>query len=244
MLWAFLAIAVSASGASAEASLAEGVRWYESLEFERSLAALGQGLSRSPEAAVELRLRLYRGVVHAQLGHDAEADADFTRALALDPLARLPVAVAPKLGAHFEVLRQAAPRPRLMPVPAPAQPPASEVLAPVPEERPRAHSPLFWGTAAASAAAAGTGVALLVLSSQKAAALRDPASASLSYADAASLRRSGESLGTAGLVLSAVAVGAAATAVVLHFTAGPVEATAAVAPLSSGAALTVGGAFP
>ncbi|MBX7098915.1 MAG: hypothetical protein K1X89_14495 [Myxococcaceae bacterium] len=239
MLWAFLAFAVSAAPAPAEASLAEGVRLYESLEFERANVALSGGLAQKPEASVELRLRLYRGVVLAQLGRDADADADFSRALTLDPLARLPVAVAPKLAAHFETLRRALPRPQVTP------PPAPEVVeVPVPEAPARVHSPLFWASTAGAAAAAGTGAVLLVLSNQRAAALRAPSAASLSYADATSLRRSGETLGTWGLIASGVAVAAAATAVVLHVTAGPVEATASVAPGAGGAALTVGGVFP
>ncbi|RKG59000.1 hypothetical protein D7X30_15685 [Corallococcus sp. AB011P] len=79
----------------------------EDLEYERALEQLVrcQEGSRGPED--EVALSLYQGVILAELsGRLSDAEAAFKAALGLNPDAKLPLTVSPKVKRHFEAVRK------------------------------------------------------------------------------------------------------------------------------------------
>ncbi|SEU39429.1 hypothetical protein SAMN05443572_11452 [Myxococcus fulvus] len=82
-------------------------RLVEDLEHERALEQIARAkkVSKGPED--DVAVSLYEGVVLAELSRGKEeADAAFQAALFLDPEAKLPMAVSPKLRTRFEAVRQ------------------------------------------------------------------------------------------------------------------------------------------
>ncbi|AKF87429.1 hypothetical protein MFUL124B02_42685 [Myxococcus fulvus 124B02] len=82
-------------------------RLVEDLEHERALEQIARAkkVSKGPED--DVAVSLYEGVVLAELSRGKEeADAAFQAALFLDPEAKLPLAVSPKLRTRFEAVRQ------------------------------------------------------------------------------------------------------------------------------------------
>ncbi|MCP3138489.1 hypothetical protein [Pyxidicoccus xibeiensis] len=79
---------------------------YEDLEFERALEQLvtARRLSRGIED--DVALSLWEGIILAELSQAEQAAAAFKAALFLQPEARLPVNVSPKLLTQFETLRR------------------------------------------------------------------------------------------------------------------------------------------
>jgi tetratricopeptide (TPR) repeat protein len=82
------------------------VQLYENLEYERALTQVqrARGVARGVEQ--DVTLGLYEGILLAELGRWDEARASFETALLLDPSAKLPLSVAPKLETEFESIRQ------------------------------------------------------------------------------------------------------------------------------------------
>ncbi|RKG87183.1 hypothetical protein D7W82_14405 [Corallococcus sp. CA049B] len=80
---------------------------FEDLEYERALdqvARCKEG-ARGPED--EVVLSLYQGVILAELsGRLSDAEAAFTSALSMNPEAKLPLTVSPKVTRHFEAVRK------------------------------------------------------------------------------------------------------------------------------------------
>ncbi|WP_254042135.1 hypothetical protein [Myxococcus guangdongensis] len=83
-------------------------RLVEDLEHERALEQIARAkkVAKGPED--DVAVSLYEGVVLAELsrGRQEEADAAFQAALFLDPEAKLPLAVSPKLRTRFEAVRK------------------------------------------------------------------------------------------------------------------------------------------
>ncbi|WP_256569353.1 hypothetical protein [Myxococcus qinghaiensis] len=83
-------------------------RLIEDLEHERALEQIvrAKKVSKGPED--DVAVSLYEGVVLAELsqGRQAESDAAFKSALFLNPDAKLPLTVSPKLRERFESVRQ------------------------------------------------------------------------------------------------------------------------------------------
>jgi len=83
-------------------------RLVEDLEHERALEQIvrAKKVSKGPED--DVAVSLYEGVVLAELsqGRQAESDAAFQAALFLNPDAKLPLTVSPKLRERFESVRQ------------------------------------------------------------------------------------------------------------------------------------------
>ncbi|RKH20763.1 hypothetical protein D7X74_03245 [Corallococcus sp. CA047B] len=80
---------------------------FEDLEYERALEQVvhGRSLSKGPEDQVVLSL--YEGVILAELsGRLSGAEVAFKDALFLNPDAKLPMTVSPKVERHFEAVRQ------------------------------------------------------------------------------------------------------------------------------------------
>ncbi|WP_163995813.1 hypothetical protein [Pyxidicoccus caerfyrddinensis] len=80
-------------------------RLYEDLEFERALEQLvtARHLCRGLED--DVALSLWEGILLAELSRTEQANAAFKAALFLQPEARLPAKVSPKMSRQFEALR-------------------------------------------------------------------------------------------------------------------------------------------
>jgi tetratricopeptide (TPR) repeat protein len=111
--------------------LAEAVRLYEDLEYEQALKQLGRAkaLAKGPEQ--EATVALYEGIMRAELGQRDQALAAFRTGLYLQPEAKLPAKVSPKLERDFEEVRQGVLRDLGL-----AQPPASQPAPPPVSDRP------------------------------------------------------------------------------------------------------------
>jgi tetratricopeptide (TPR) repeat protein len=143
-----------ADESDAERSLRSAAALYENLEYERALEQLrrAKSLARTPEE--DVKVLLYQGMVLSDLGRRKSATKAFQAAFNLDPDAKLPVQVSPKVQKLFDrtrtkVLRQIGPAglrrlreardTRVRATPA-AAPPAPETP-PVPEAPPTPETP-------------------------------------------------------------------------------------------------------
>lgn len=102
-----LAAAASAAAPSDDVQryLVAAARLYESLEYERALEQLARAKRLSPRADDDVAIALYEGVILMDMGKREEGLAAFRTALLLDPAAKLPVKVSPKVEMDVEVLR-------------------------------------------------------------------------------------------------------------------------------------------
>jgi hypothetical protein len=78
---------------------------YEDLEFERALEQLSRARPFSTGPADDALLSLYEGIILADLNKMGASTAAFKAALYLQPDAKLPVSVSPKVAQRFETLR-------------------------------------------------------------------------------------------------------------------------------------------
>ncbi|WP_225413454.1 hypothetical protein [Stigmatella hybrida] len=107
-----------------QGALAEARRLYEDLEYEQALVQLQWAKPRARTPEQEVALGLLEGIVLGDMGERGPSLAAFHAALLLDPEAKLPLKVAPKVVRDFEEMRRRAradllqKRPQ---VPAPAQ---------------------------------------------------------------------------------------------------------------------------
>lgn len=83
------------------------VRLYENFEYEKALAQLARAKELAHGVEQEVPVALYQGVVQAELGQREESLASFRTGLYLQPDAKLPVKVSPKVERDFEDVRQA-----------------------------------------------------------------------------------------------------------------------------------------
>ncbi|WNG42703.1 hypothetical protein F0U60_00290 [Archangium minus] len=81
-------------------------RLYEDLEFEHALEQISRAKHFSRTKAEDVLLSLYEGVILADLSKADESSAAFKAALFLQPDAKLPLKVAPKVEKAFESVRQ------------------------------------------------------------------------------------------------------------------------------------------
>jgi flagellar biosynthesis GTPase FlhF len=80
-------------------------RLYEALEYEKALDQLRRARNLSLSADDSARVAIFQGLVLADLGKQEAATAAFVEGLSLNPEAKLPVKVSPKVQRHFEQLR-------------------------------------------------------------------------------------------------------------------------------------------
>jgi hypothetical protein len=85
--------------------LIAAIRLYESLEYEHALAQLGRARKLASTVQEDVIVSLYEGILHADMGRGEEARASFKTALLLDPNAKLPLSVSPKVEKEFETMR-------------------------------------------------------------------------------------------------------------------------------------------
>ncbi|WP_164013680.1 hypothetical protein [Pyxidicoccus trucidator] len=81
-------------------------RLYDELEYESALEQLSLARRFSGGAEDDVLLSLYEGVIQADLGKTDAAAAAFKAALLLQPEAKLPVLISPKVKQQFESVRQ------------------------------------------------------------------------------------------------------------------------------------------
>jgi tetratricopeptide (TPR) repeat protein len=162
---------------------------YKSGESERALEQLERARLRAWAVEQDVLVELYEGLILLDLDEREQALAAFETGLLLDPEARLPVKVSPKVSEDFERVRErvrkrlaqgAGPRqpagspakPKLEPPP----PPELKPFEPRPEvvEQARARVPVVPVVlAGVGVAAAGTGVAFGLRSRSSTAVVRD-----------------------------------------------------------------------
>ncbi|MCP3098519.1 hypothetical protein LZ198_06460 [Myxococcus sp. K15C18031901] len=103
------ALAPRVAGAEAPSAVQPYVlsaaRLYNDLEYEQALEQITRGKRHSKSEADDVLLSLYEGVILADLGRTPSSDAAFKAALFLQPDAKLPLAVSPKVSERFETVR-------------------------------------------------------------------------------------------------------------------------------------------
>jgi hypothetical protein len=104
------------------------IRLYQSLEYERALTQIELARKQPHGSDEEVKLSLYEGIIQAELGHQDESTAAFKSALLVQPEAKLPVKVAPKVSTLFESVREQAKR-ELAALPSKPLQPSPEVAA-------------------------------------------------------------------------------------------------------------------
>ncbi|WP_257457711.1 hypothetical protein [Archangium lipolyticum] len=85
--------------------LTAAVRLYESLEYERAMEQLqrAKGLARNMEQ--DVAIALHEGIILADLGKREQSQTAFKTGLLLNPEAKLPLTVSPKVERDFEEMR-------------------------------------------------------------------------------------------------------------------------------------------
>ena len=81
-------------------------RLYEALEYERALEQITQARRLPLTVADKVDFSLYEGLILADMNRWEESAAAFKAALSLNPAAKLPVNVSPKVTQHLEAVRQ------------------------------------------------------------------------------------------------------------------------------------------
>ena len=112
--------------------LTQAKLYQQSGDYKQCLKRLEQARNWESSREEQVEIALYGGLCAAALLKTKDAEAEFKRALALDPSAKLPPFSSPKVVAMFEALRPP-PSPAAAPEPAPASPePAPEAQPPAP----------------------------------------------------------------------------------------------------------------
>lgn len=81
-------------------------RHYEALEYESALEELSKARRFASNVDDAVLLSLYEGAIQADLGRTEASDAAFRVALALQPEAKLPLSVSPKVEERLEAIRR------------------------------------------------------------------------------------------------------------------------------------------
>jgi tetratricopeptide (TPR) repeat protein len=113
-----------------QSAFSAAVGLYENFEYEKALEQLSRARALAQGVEQEVPVALYQGIVQAELGQREESLASFRTGLYLQPDAKLPVKVSPKVERDFEDVRQAVLRDLGV------QAPAAEATAQAPADRP------------------------------------------------------------------------------------------------------------
>ncbi|MCE9672685.1 hypothetical protein LY474_33240 [Myxococcus stipitatus] len=90
---------------SVQTYVLSATRLYNDLEYEGALEQISRAKRHSRSETDDALLSLYEGVILADLGRGPSSDAAFKAALFLQPDAKLPLTVSPKVSERFEQLR-------------------------------------------------------------------------------------------------------------------------------------------
>jgi tetratricopeptide (TPR) repeat protein len=101
---AVLAISMPARAQSAEVKkyLNAAVTLYENLEYEKALKQIQRAKTKSTGASDDARIALYEGIVFADMGKEEKALNAFKTGLSMEPEAKLPLEVSPKVEKVFK----------------------------------------------------------------------------------------------------------------------------------------------
>jgi len=89
-----------------QSALSAAIRLYEGLEYEQALAQLARARALAQGIEQEVAVTLYQGIVQAELGQRVQSLSSFRTGLYLQPDAKLPAQVSPKVARDFEEVRQ------------------------------------------------------------------------------------------------------------------------------------------
>ncbi len=105
---AVLAISMPARAQSAEVKkyLNAAVTLYENLEYEKALKQIQRAKTKSTGASDDARIALYEGIVFADMGKEQKALDAFKTGLSMEPEAKLPLEVSPKVEKVFVKARE------------------------------------------------------------------------------------------------------------------------------------------
>jgi tetratricopeptide (TPR) repeat protein len=79
---------------------------YENLEYEKALKQVGRARKKASSAEDEVKVNLLEGTVLADMGREQKALESFSAAFSLDPDARMPLEVSPKVMAVAQRARE------------------------------------------------------------------------------------------------------------------------------------------
>lgn len=240
----------SPAGARGNPHFKRGVKLLDQAEDEQALEAFQQALkwpgtrSRRNRA----RIHIYIGITQLNLTNEEEAKKHFGVAFRLDPQARLPDGLSPKIqqvAAEVRARQVSAPAP---PVAPPTAAPVTSPVTPVVTRRAGGSSPWTywpaWTVLGAAVGAGGAGLALGLISRKRAEELNEPGLAGLGIptSEAQSRHDTASKMALTANILFGVAGAAAITAGVLFYV-GSLRAPAAaeVVPLRGGALVQVRG---
>lgn len=114
-------------------------RLYEDLEYEQALGQIARARRLALTMAEKVELALYEGIILADMSRWEESAAAFKAALSLNPAAKLPVKVSPKVAQHLEAVRQQVQRDQALATPSgqtPTPPPSQDAARPLAEAPP------------------------------------------------------------------------------------------------------------
>ncbi len=105
---AVLAFSMPARAQSAEVKkyLNAAVTLYENLEYEKAIKQIQRAKTKSTGAADDARIALYEGIVFADMGKEDKALSAFKTGLSMEPEAKLPLEVSPKVEKVFNKARE------------------------------------------------------------------------------------------------------------------------------------------
>lgn len=104
---AVLMLSFSAHAQSAEVKkyLNAAVTLYENLEYEKALKQIQRAKTKSTGASDDARIALYEGIIYADMGKEEQALNTFKTGLSMEPDAKLPLEVSPKVEKVFNKAR-------------------------------------------------------------------------------------------------------------------------------------------
>ena len=105
---AALAVSMPARAQSPEVKkyLNAAVTLYENLEYEKALKQIQRAKTKSTGASDDARIALYEGIVLADMGKEDKALNAFKTGLSMEPEAKLPLEVSPKVEKVFVKARE------------------------------------------------------------------------------------------------------------------------------------------
>lgn len=108
LVCAALAVPRLAHAQSAEVKkyLNAAVTLYENLEYEKALKQIARAKTKSTGATDDARIALYEGIVLADMGKEQKALDAFKTGLSMEPEAKLPLEVSPKVEKVFQTARE------------------------------------------------------------------------------------------------------------------------------------------
>jgi hypothetical protein len=239
---------------------------FEKLEYEKALAQIKRAKTKAQTPEDDTQISLYEGIVLAEMG-DAQASTAFTTALGLDPQAKLPLVVSPKVQRVFDKAKagitklleqqEAAEKARAeeqrkqeeaakppeppKPEPPPAAPVVVEKPRPPPPQPSRGRMFAGVGLGVAGVAIAGTGGLMMFLGHSAGAAVATGQPST--YAQAMTLASTGKLEQTLGVALLGVG-GAALVAGIILFALGPTYPAVSALITPNGGVATVRFALP